>query len=61
MVQQGRLSIMQATHYLREKEYDKHASPMLKPLTPETLHDHTIEESLSPSEYRPTFRVKAVD
>ena len=61
MVQQGRLSVMQAAHYLRGEEYDKHASPTIKPLTPNTLHDDTIEESLSPSEYRPTFRVKAVD
>ncbi|MFH4462354.1 TMAO reductase system periplasmic protein TorT [Vibrio diabolicus] len=61
MVQQGRLSVMQAAHYLRGEAYDKHASPTIKPLTPKTLHDDTIEESLSPSEYRPTFRVKAVD
>jgi len=53
--------VMQATHYLRGEAYDKHASPTIKPLTPKTLHDDTIEESLSPSEYRPTFRVKAVD
>ena len=61
MVEQGRLSVMQATHYLRHEPYEEHASPVIKPLTPKTLHDDTIEESLSPSEYRPTFSVKAVD
>ncbi|WP_274063739.1 TMAO reductase system periplasmic protein TorT [Vibrio parahaemolyticus] len=61
MVQQGRLSVMQAAHYLRHQPYEKQASPIIKPLTPKTLHDDTIEESLSPSEYRPTFSIKAVD
>ncbi|MGR5299756.1 TMAO reductase system periplasmic protein TorT [Vibrio alfacsensis] len=61
MVQQGRLSVRQAVHYLRQLPYEKHASPGIKPLTPSTLHDGTIQESLSPSKYRPTFSVKAVD
>ncbi|MFN1512656.1 TMAO reductase system periplasmic protein TorT [Vibrio owensii] len=61
MVEQGRLSVMQAVHYLRHQPYEKHASPTIKALTPKTLHDDTIEDSLSPSEYRPTFSVKAVD
>ncbi|PFG57982.1 monosaccharide ABC transporter substrate-binding protein, CUT2 family [Vibrio sp. ES.051] len=61
MVQQGRLSILQAAHYLRGEAYERHASPVIEPLTPKTLHDDTIEESLSPSEYRPTFHVKPVD
>ncbi|EDP59346.1 TMAO reductase system periplasmic protein TorT [Vibrio sp. AND4] len=61
MVEQGRLSVAQATHYLRNEAYEKKMSPMIKSLTPETLHDDTIEESLSPSKYRPTFRVGSVD
>lgn len=61
MVKQGRLSVIQATHYLRHQPYEKHASPDITPLTPKTLHEDTIQESLSPSEYRPTFSVKPVD
>lgn len=61
MVEQGRLSIEQATRYLRNQPYEKQATPVIKPLTTETLHNDTIEESLSPSEYRPTFRVKPID
>ncbi len=61
MAEQGRLSVIQATRYLRQQPYEKHASPVITPLTPSTLHDETIQESLSPSEYRPTFNVKAVD
>ncbi|MGR5238239.1 TMAO reductase system periplasmic protein TorT [Vibrio alfacsensis] len=61
MVQQGRLSVQQATHYLRDLPYKKQASPGIKPLTPNSLHDGTIEESLSPSKYRPVFSVKTVD
>ncbi|MGP8306926.1 TMAO reductase system periplasmic protein TorT [Vibrio sp. YIC-376] len=61
MVEQGRLSVIQATRYLRQQPYKKHASPDITPLTPKTLHEDTIQESLSPSEYRPTFSVKPVD
>ncbi len=61
MVAQGRLSIIQAARYLRQQPYEKHASPDITPLTPETLYEETIQESLSPSEYRPTFSVKVVD
>ncbi len=61
MVEQGRLSLRQATRYLRQQPYEKHASPAITPLTPKTLKEDTIQESLSPSEYRPTFRVKPVD
>ncbi len=61
MVEQGRLSLIQAASYLRNQSYEKQASPEIKALTPKTLHNETIEESLSPSEYRPTFSVKAVE
>lgn len=61
MVEQGRLSLIQATRYLRDLPYEKHASPSIIPLTPTTLDEDTIQESLSPSEYRPTFSVKPID
>lgn len=61
MVLQGRLVVTQAMHYLRSQPYDKKAVPKISPLTPNTLHTDTIEESLSPSAYRPTFSVNPVD
>ncbi|MDF2155410.1 TMAO reductase system periplasmic protein TorT [Vibrio sp. CAU 1672] len=61
MVEQGRLSLLQATRYLRNQAYEKQASPTIEPLTPDNLRKDTIQDSLSPSEYRPTFRVKPVD
>ncbi|HFQ5440583.1 TPA: TMAO reductase system periplasmic protein TorT [Vibrio vulnificus] len=61
MVLQGRLSVDQAVNYLRHKPYQIHSSPTIEPLTPNTLNFSTIEDSLSPSEYRPIFDVKAVE
>ncbi|NVC61731.1 TMAO reductase system periplasmic protein TorT [Vibrio sp. 05-20-BW147] len=61
MVLQGRLSVEQAVSYLRQQQYETHSSPIIQPLTPDTLNVSTIEESLSPSEYRPIFDVKAVE
>ncbi|MBR9786375.1 MAG: TMAO reductase system periplasmic protein TorT [Vibrionaceae bacterium] len=61
MVEQGRLSVIQATRYLRHLPYEKYASPDIIPLTPTALDQDTIQESLSPSEYRPTFSVKPID
>ncbi|ELP5729963.1 TMAO reductase system periplasmic protein TorT [Vibrio vulnificus] len=61
MVLQGRLSVDQAVNYLRHKPYQIHSSPTIEPLTPKTLNFSTIEDSLSPSEYRPIFDVKAVE
>ncbi|XNK62955.1 TMAO reductase system periplasmic protein TorT [Vibrio sp. TBRI6] len=57
MVEQGRLSIRQAVHYLRDLPYEKQAAPIIEPLTPLRLNPEVISESLSPSEYRPTFYV----
>lgn len=57
MVEQGRLSIIQAVHYLRGLPYEKRAAPIIEPLTPHRLNPEVISESLSPSEYRPTFYV----
>nr|WP_321460987.1 TMAO reductase system periplasmic protein TorT [uncultured Vibrio sp.] len=61
MVEQGRLSIIQATCYLRGLPYEKQVSPDIISLTPTKLDEDTIQESLSPSEYRPTFSVKPID
>ncbi|WP_420919491.1 TMAO reductase system periplasmic protein TorT [Vibrio pectenicida] len=57
MVQQGRMSIQQAVHYLRGQPYQLKQTPDIKALTPEHLDPVVISESLSPSEYRPTFYI----
>lgn len=57
MVLQGRLSIQQAVHYLRGENYNKIEAPIIEPLTPDNLNPEVIAQSLSPSEYRPTFYV----
>lgn len=57
MVLQGRLSIKQAVSYLNGKAYDKIEAPVIEPLTPHKLNPEVIAESLSPSEYRPTFYI----
>ena len=57
MVKQGRLSIQQAVSYLKGDDYDFAATPNIEQLTPGTLNDKVIRDSLSPSEYRPTFYV----
>ena len=57
MVLQGRLSIQQAVHYLRGENYNKIEAPIIEPLTPNNLNPEVIAQSLSPSEYRPTFYV----
>ncbi|EPF2928434.1 TMAO reductase system periplasmic protein TorT [Vibrio navarrensis] len=61
MVKQGRLSVEQAVQFLRSAPYKQTLSPDIQPLTPDTLEISTIEDSLSPSAYRPTFHVKAVE
>ncbi|HAS63570.1 MAG TPA: TMAO reductase system periplasmic protein TorT [Vibrio sp.] len=57
MVLQGRLSIQQAIHYLNGTPYEKIEAPIIEALTPNTLNPKVVAESLSPSEYRPTFYV----
>ncbi|EEX94095.1 TMAO reductase system periplasmic protein TorT [Vibrio orientalis CIP 102891 = ATCC 33934] len=57
MVLQGRLSIQQAVSYLRGEQYEPVMAPIIEPLTPHKLNPKVIEQSLSPSEYRPTFYV----
>ena len=55
MVLQGRLSIQQAIHYLNGTPYEKIEAPIIEALTPNNLNPKVVAESLSPSEYRPTF------
>lgn len=57
MVKQGRLSIRQAVSYLRGEQYDRVVAPTIETLTPNNLDSEVIDQSLSPSEYRPTFYV----
>ncbi|MEL7290917.1 MAG: TMAO reductase system periplasmic protein TorT [Pseudomonadota bacterium] len=57
MVQQGRLSVKQAVRYLRHQPYEPIEAPVIEPLTPSHLPAAVIADSLSPSEYRPTFYI----
>lgn len=57
MVKQGRLSVRQAVSYLKGQSYEKIEAPIIEALTPTNLKPKVIAESLSPSEYRPTFYV----
>ncbi|MFS1948121.1 TMAO reductase system periplasmic protein TorT [Vibrio lentus] len=57
MVEQGRLSVKQAVSYLRDQPYEIHSAPTIEALTPATLKDQIIADSLSPSEFRPVFSV----
>ncbi|MCG9677259.1 TMAO reductase system periplasmic protein TorT [Vibrio sp. Isolate24] len=57
MVKQGRLSVRQAVSYLKGQSYETIEAPIIEALTPKNLKPKVIAESLSPSEYRPTFYV----
>ncbi|WCE31442.1 TMAO reductase system periplasmic protein TorT [Vibrio sp. SCSIO 43137] len=59
MVLQGQLSLMQASAYLKDKEFDELLSPRIEKLTPDSLNKTIIDESLSPSEFRPIFSIGA--
>ncbi|EGQ8494178.1 TMAO reductase system periplasmic protein TorT [Vibrio cholerae] len=61
MVEQGRLSVSQAAAFLRNKPYTTQQAPKIEALTPKHLERKIIADSLSPSEYRPVFQVKAVE
>ncbi|CCN81613.1 periplasmic sensory protein associated with the TorRS two-component regulatory system [Vibrio nigripulchritudo SFn27] len=58
MVQQGRISIQQATHYLRNEPFKSNFVPVIEPLTPEQISKTVIADSLSPAEYRPIYMVE---
>ncbi|KHT47403.1 TMAO reductase system periplasmic protein TorT [Vibrio sinaloensis] len=57
MVEQGRLSVRQAIAYLNGEPYKHNEAPIIEALTPNKLNRQVIAQSLSPSEYRPTFYV----
>ncbi|MGF1776811.1 TMAO reductase system periplasmic protein TorT [Vibrio nomapromontoriensis] len=57
MVEQGRLSVQQAVSYLRDEPYGHDLAPSIDTLTPDNLNVDTIEDSLSPSGFRPIFNV----
>ncbi|NAX17966.1 MULTISPECIES: TMAO reductase system periplasmic protein TorT [unclassified Vibrio] len=61
MVEQGRLSIQQAAAFFNQQPYEKKAAPIIESLTPISLNPQIIADSLSPSEYRPTFSVKEIE
>ncbi|MGF1773109.1 TMAO reductase system periplasmic protein TorT [Vibrio wakamikoensis] len=58
MVEQGQLSIRQAVHYLRDEPYETDLAPKIEVLTPDSLDEQIIGESLSPSAFRPIFSVE---
>lgn len=58
MVEQGQLSIRQAVHYLRDEPYQTDLAPNIEVLTPNSLDQQVIAESLSPSAFRPIFSVE---
>ncbi|MDR9826118.1 TMAO reductase system periplasmic protein TorT [Vibrio sp. FNV 38] len=55
MVLQGRASIRQALSFLTDNTIDQSIPITIKGLTPTRLQDFEQQQSLSPSEYRPTF------
>ncbi|MCL9777214.1 TMAO reductase system periplasmic protein TorT [Vibrio sp. S4B1] len=57
MVEQGRVSIQQAVSYLRHEPYGHDLAPSIDTLTPDNLSVDAIEESLSPTGFRPIFNV----
>lgn len=57
MVLQGRLSMQQAISYLKGTPYQKNEAPIIEALTPNNLNPKVVADSLSPSEYRPTFYI----
>jgi protein TorT len=57
MVLQGKLSVRQAHAYLNGSYYQANLSPAIEELTPLSLDNTIIDDSLSPSEFRPKFSV----
>ncbi|WP_070966494.1 TMAO reductase system periplasmic protein TorT [Vibrio sonorensis] len=55
MVKQGEASILQAVSHLSGKTQDYSISPTIIGLEPDSLDSQVIQQSLSPSEFRPTF------
>lgn len=61
MVAQGRATVNQAVSYLRHKPYITPIEPEISVLTPNNLDRSSIDNSLSPSGYRPVFAVEVND
>ncbi|CAH0529567.1 TMAO reductase system periplasmic protein TorT [Vibrio hippocampi] len=57
MVTQGRESVKQALHYLRQQPYQTPIAPEINVLTPTNLDSINIKNSLSPGGYRPIFSI----
>lgn len=58
MVEQGRISMLQAVNYLNSQPFDKTFSPDIETLTPNNINQRAVSQSLSPSEFRPKFCTK---
>jgi protein TorT len=58
MVEQGRISMIQAVNYLNSQPFDKTFSPNIETLTPNNIDQQAVFQSLSPSEFRPKFCTK---
>ena len=58
MVEQGRISMLQAANYLNSQPFDKTFSPDIETLTPDNINQRAVSQSLSPSEFRPKFCTK---
>lgn len=58
-VLQGRMSVDQAVRMLEGKHYLAHIGPQILFVTKDNIEDFSSEGSLSPSTFRPTFRVDA--
>ncbi|MGF1719407.1 TMAO reductase system periplasmic protein TorT [Vibrio kyushuensis] len=61
MVKQGRLSLLQAYHYLSGHAYEPIQEPKIQIITNFDTQQDIIKDSLSPSGYRPTFSVGSID
>ncbi|PMJ89604.1 TMAO reductase system periplasmic protein TorT [Vibrio sp. 10N.261.55.A7] len=61
MVEQGRLSVLQAYDYLTGNPYEYAQAPIIQVITPTDTLENRIDNSLSPSGYRPTFSVESID
>ncbi|MEJ2763110.1 TMAO reductase system periplasmic protein TorT [Photobacterium sp. MCCC 1A19761] len=57
MAQQAMLSVDQAVRYLDKRPVERDLATIIEPLTPDHLPAQVISDSLSPAEFRPTFRI----
>lgn len=58
MVEQGQLSVLQATRYLRNLPYSEDLAPTIDELTPQHIPESAVKASLSPTGFRPIFSVE---